>query len=343
MIRDTSYNYIEEEVTLENIVEFQQYRYNGKIITIMGEIHDSVYNRCEDNPISLSRFITTGLIDNPDSNVLLEYEINSNGRHVFGTSPNIKQIVETIESISELQERIVPVEFRTNLLSFRSDEHIRHLGIQNFLDRGFNAKNDLYWSTNTNEEFFRKTSVHEMLQRFVDPFFVCLEKRRITYDGEKVSTEVNNALKKYINIIIEEFKELAQNMIRFNDQLENNFSGVKLKEARLKTSFLQKLRILWMKVNDFLILPTLFNLDQTETFVLLGRSHCQHFKDIFTDFFPNNNVPITILIDKSNNEKCIDIMWRHRVIPLLLNPKMSTTDEDDSLPPMSKLLRLSFV
>ena len=290
--------YIERNFNIQNITHLQQYEYLGKIIYVMGETHNVVSVSCPSNPITVAEYVTIALLTNDKSNVLAEHTSYNKLKGVI--SSNIISMYDTIKSSSLIsEERYKYVEYRPYFLQGRVLTYL------------FYASDDK----------IGQNSYENIIKYFVNPFFDKQElfnyesnlfsnlQENVKQGIKAVKREIYNeftSIKRQLEIrqTFEENFESTKNII--NDTITNKTVETDIFQTKL--SFINRLRSLWIRVNDSLILPYLFDTNQTETFLLIGSHHSVNLMNILLNFKQRFNIPINMLRNYENPEGCIKIL-----------------------------------
>ena len=287
--------YIDININIQNVTHFQQYEYMGKIIYIMGETHNIVSVECP-NPITVAQYISIALLTNDKADVIAEQ--TSFGKLEGLISSNIISTYETIKSSALIpEERYKYGEYRPYFL-------------QVGLTYLFYAPNDR----------IGKKSIRNIINYFIEPFF---NKQKLFNYETKVFSNLQEKVKKGIKEVKQQIYDdfvSIKRQLELREIFEQNFENtkdiindvntierIKRENFQKKLDFINRIRFLWVRVNDSFILPDLFDTTQSETFLLIGSHHSKNLMNIFLFFNQQMNIPINMLQYNENPNGCINV------------------------------------
>lgn len=324
--------FIEQEMNLENVVEFQQYLYKNKLIYIMGE-RDFERVNCH-RPITISQFVLTPLLTNPNSDFAIEYSTRLiNNNYPQGTSLNVREILTNVDNLTILNDaknRIKHIDFRREFLP---TQHYRFQDVTSFLYYGYKQN-----YPRTSNSLLYYITFKELKEAILDPFFDHNNQLKFLSMSNYVEPNIAQAIHEYKSHIYnyaEKLQKKMENELNREPKInelkkeaekaaKNNYVGLtrEMKEylkqfdyhkyntelVQLKIKYIEKLQTIWDFVNDSLCLPIIFDTRQTQTFILVGFSHSRNFKKILSAFNKDYNIPIEMLIDSQSLDACIKIL-----------------------------------
>lgn len=229
--------FVQEEIKLETAVNFSQYVYDKRLITIIGELHGTTFP-CEGNSTTIEDYVNDVVNSNDESKILLEY--NRNDDPMSTSSIVINNVYNTLKKNNRINH-IIPFDERNFFLTPQY-----HFALYS---------QDLRVSSHNILSFSQK----EIFDRYVTPYYVNNNAFNIDpneYPPEAYSFFVNT----YLPDIDNNFKYLLVNDLPRWD--------------KDKKPLVTKLKNIWKKVTDFYILRELFKNDgTTEIIIILGDSH----------------------------------------------------------------------
>jgi len=292
--------YIERNINIQNITHLQQYKYLDKFIYIMGERHNIVSVLCPVEPITVAEYISIALLTNDKADFIAEQ--TSYGKLENLISSNIRSTYETIKSSSLIREdRYKYAEYRP-LFFWPDNTHLL---------------NNLYYAR-INE--IGENTITYIINSFIKPFFN--KQKLLEFENNHVflnlQEDVKEGIREVKGQIYDDFVSIKEELVEFRETSKHFFENInsindinikEIKEDIFKYTLdvINRIRFLWLRVNDYFILPDLFDTRQSETFLLMGSHHSENLRNIFENF-NQKNIPVIMLRNYENPEGCINIL-----------------------------------
>jgi hypothetical protein len=268
----------EKNTVLDYIYNLSQFLYNGKLITLIGELHEHRKAICDkNNVISVSDYCYKELSMNSNCQIILEY-------HSTEKNPETLQTItlkNTYKKCScKFQGKIIAGDFRQDILTHTQQGDLYNNKVfwkfhsswihDNFI-KPFYSKKDEYFSFLIKENYEDK--VFNMLMN---------EKRRVIESMNTMSNELNHPLHSKYKHNIDP------------DQQEGTFRmGIK-----------KGLMISYQRLSDMKILAIILSLKSivSECIIIIGMAH---FEYLYTYLKQISDVTLTESTTEKN--KCVSL------------------------------------
>ena len=269
--------YIETNIAISSIVSFSQYIINGRLITLIGEIHNKKF-KCEGKYMSLNKYVENRLVNNDKAAVFLEFNKDTDKIKDLGS----QNLIKTVKS---LKKKGIKIPRKNGLNNHR----IKSIDHRDYFFKSYN----LY----ANEKYFLKGDKTKIIDEFILPYFY-VKKKLINNDGDNVHADGDDMYIKSLinykthNISIDDhiFNYLKKFYIpkmekEFTDIYEDTVNDI-IFDKSSKYILLHKLQVLWANFLDFYIMIEIFNLNcnYNEIIILVGDLHYTNLQKVFKHF-----------------------------------------------------------
>jgi len=258
----------ETEQYLDSATGFSQFLYNGKTITLIGEIHGKKWS-CDKFPSMPICDYIVDAIEQDDSNckVLLEYNRTENWMSLG--SEQLRNIVQGLIDIDK-SDKIIPFDERNYFLGRNNHTLLYH--------KDFN-------SLFVNNEEKRKKWI---FYSYIDSFFSKSHSFNVIH--ENFSKEIVYLFEEvYRSSIERQLKELAEHI---NSVYPKNYTKIQ-----------KNLQYIWQRISDFFLLQQLLDNRYTDNYiVLLGDAHYKNLTFLLSQYTTQINSQVS-----SGKTDCIKI------------------------------------
>ena len=286
--------YIQSDYYLKDITSLSQYimnlnltEPNFKLITIIGEYHNIVFNCKEDKPtLSIDKFIFK---NNLETKIILETDDIS----LKDTSSlNINRVLDAIKPDTKGEEEI-EVEIKNKNIKLLLIDY-RHKFLSNTAYSSLYIQ-DINKTSSLNYKDFYTT--------FIEPFYKKIDAYLSIEDPEKYSPMIFEVRDFYVQQLYNSFNQTSKQiekwdtMSNFNVKYTDVF-GIEV-DKPIKQAIVEDIRSLWARVSDYFVIKEFFQLDDTrEYIILIGEYHYKNIK-LFLDLYLCKKDNFAKIIDKN--------------------------------------------
>jgi hypothetical protein len=286
--------YVQGDYYLKDITTLSQYimnlnfaEANFKLITIIGEYHNIVFNCKEDKPtLSIDKYmfkndLETKIILETDDTALKHTSSLNINRVLDAIKPDIKGEEEIEVEIKNKNIKILLIDYRYKFLTKIA-----------------------YYSLYV--EDINKTSrlnYKDFYEMFIEPFYKKINDYLDIEDPEKYSPMLFEVRDFYVKQLYNSFNQTSKQieewdtMTNFNVKYTNVF-GIEVGKP-IKQAIIEDIRSLWARVSDYFVIKEFFQLDDTrEYIILIGEYHYKNIKS-FLDLYLCNKDNFAKIIDKN--------------------------------------------
>lgn len=289
----TNIAYVDTDYYLKDITTLSQYimklnltESNFKLITILGEYHNIVFNCKEDKPtLSIDKYIFK---NNLETKIILETD-DTALKDTSSLNINIvlNVIKNNIKGEEEIEVEIKNKNIKILLIDYRH-KFLSKISYFSLYIQDINKTSSL-----TYKDFYTM---------FIKPFYKKINDYLIIEDPENYSPIVFEVRDFYVQQLYNSFNQISKQienwdtMSKFNVKYTDVF-GIEV-EKPVKHAIIEDIRLLWARVSDYFVIKEFFQLDDTrEYIILIGEYHYKNIK-LFLDLYLCNKDNFAKIIDK---------------------------------------------
>ena len=270
---------VDECRELNSATSFSQYTLNGRLITMIGELHDVSWE-CPNSPVSISDYVIGSVTRSGGCQVMLElndYMLDVLLRHVKDTGEQVEPDVMGSEAIREIivglfnagrHDAIRPVDWRSFFLTPRGQHLLYNVDW---------AADGSYEQTAPSSSNYNPETIGN---QFIEPYFA---KQRA--DGRLFSIHVDdydpNAARFLVDTYVPKLERNFTDTANLLRQVPTTTAATK----RLLDKVQARLKDNWKEVMDFFVLRELLKTrGSDEVVIILGDMHYRHMQPIIRRF-----------------------------------------------------------